>query len=227
MAKIKSRRTRMKEYNDAYPIRNPDVIERLEDFLDTKKNPEKILKKALKRADELIESREYKTIHITLYEYPFSTMRPRTFGGHTFSPNAAENKAYFKNALGKIAASFQLINTPAEIEVEAYLEMPKGIPADEVILFESKLLMPVTRPDFDNIIKCYMDMSTDVLTVDDDIFWRGELRKYYSLLPRVEIKIRFLGKHESKYIYKHLKDRKLIQEGLKSGQVKLEYLGEG
>ncbi|MDE6040472.1 MAG: RusA family crossover junction endodeoxyribonuclease [Muribaculaceae bacterium] len=217
----------MKEYNAAYPVRNPDAAARLEEYLSTKKNPNKILEKALARADEIVENRVYKSIHIILYEYPFQTMRPRTFGGHTFSPNAAENKEYFRKALDKVLQSFQLITTPAEIEVEAYLEMPKNVPPEEVLLFESKLLTPLTTPDFDNIIKCYTDMSTNVLTSDDDIFWRGELRKYYSLLPRVEMRIRFLEKHESKYIYKHLKNRKVIQEGLASGQVKLQLLGEG
>lgn len=226
MPKIKSRRTRMQEYEEAFPIRNPDALSRLESYLSKQKNPDKILQKAADKAVQILEDREYESIHITLYEYPFQTARPRTFKGHTFSPNAAENKAYFDTALHKVIETIKLINTPGEIEVEAYLEMPKAVPPEEVILFEARLLTPVEKPDYDNVGKCYTDMLTDVLIIDDDIFWRGEIKKFYSLLPRVEITIRYITKHESKYIYKKLKSRKTIKHGLETGQVVLRYIGE-
>ena len=120
----------------------------------------------------------------------------------------------------------RLINTPAEISFDVFLEMPAKVSPDEVILFEAQLLNPVDKPDYDNIEKCYTDMLTDVLVADDDIFWRGEIRKWYSLLPRVEITIRYLVKHESDYIYKKLKSRKTIKEGISTGRIVLKKIGE-
>lgn len=214
----------MLEYNAKYPNRTSDIETLLRAYVAQQKNPEKVIAKAKEKAVRIIEEREYEIIHILMYEYPFKTDRPRTMNGHTWSPNAAENKAYFNKAISKIVKTIKLINTPGELEVEAYLEMPAKVPPDEVILFETKLLKPVDKPDYDNIGKCYTDMFTGILTSDDDIFWRGEIRKYYSLLPRVDIMIRYIKKHESSYIYKKLKSRKTIKEGIDSGQIVLEKL---
>ncbi len=227
--KYTSRSQKMEEYNQKYPIRTSDVdalVERmLRDYLADQKKPEKVIAKAREKALQIINHREYETIQILMYEYPFKTDRPRTYRGHTWSPGAAENKSYFHKALKKINKVLKLINTPGEIEIEAYLEMPTHVPPDEVILFETKLMKPVDKPDYDNIGKCYTDMFTWILTVDDDIFWRGEIRKYYSLLPRVHIMIRYLKKHESDYIYRKLMARKSIKEGIATGQIVLERLG--
>lgn len=222
--KFTSRKQKMLEYNAKYPNRTSDIETLLRAYVAQQKNPEKVIAKAKEKAVRIIEEREYEIIHILMYEYPFKTDRPRTMNGHTWSPNAAENKAYFNKAISKIVKTIKLINTPGELEVEAYLEMPAKVPPDEVILFETKLLKPVDKPDYDNIGKCYTDMFTGILTSDDDIFWRGEIRKYYSLLPRVDIMIRYIKKHESSYIYKKLKSRKTIKEGIDSGQIVLEKL---
>lgn len=224
--KIKTRDALLKEYNEKYPIRNPDAEERLQQYLSTVKNPDKWIEKAREKALQILDERKYETIHTLIYEYPMKTDRPRTYNGHTFSPNAAANKDYFDKALKKTIDTIKLITTPAEIRIEAYLEMPAAVKPDEVILFEAKLLTPVDKPDYDNIGKCYTDMITDVLTSDDDIFWHGELFKFYSLLPRVDILISYITKHESDYIYKKLKNRKSIKAGIESGQVVLEKIGE-
>jgi len=223
--KIASRDQRITDYNEAYPIKIEDAVTRVEQyFTDRGWNLKKAAKKAAKKASFIVDKREYRSIHILMYEYPMKTDRPRTFNGHTFSPNAAANKDYFRKALTKIISTLQLITTPAEILIDAYLEMPSRVPPDEVILFEAKLLNPIDRPDYDNIEKCYTDMLTSVITTDDDIFYHAEITKYYSLLPRVDITIRYLNKHESDYIYKKIKGRKSIKEGIASGQIVLEKL---
>ena len=181
--KIKSRAQKLAEYDEHYPERIDDAVERVKRYLSQQKNPEKWVKKAKEKALRIMEEREFRSIHILAYEYPMKTDRPRTAGGHTFSPNAAANKNYFDK------------------------------------------LNPVDKPDYDNIGKCYTDIFTGILTADDDIFWHGEIYKWYSLLPRVDITIRYLTKHESDYIYKKLKNRKSIKAGIESGQIVLEKLG--
>lgn len=226
--KYTSRSEKMADYNARFPVRTSDpdslVEQMLREYIADQKKPEKIIAKAREKALRIIDQREYESIHILMYEYPFKTDRPRTYRGHTWSPGAADNKAYFTKALSKINSTLKLINTPGEIELAAYLEMPARVPPDEVILFETRLLKPVDKPDYDNVGKCYTDMFTWILTTDDDIFWRGEIRKYYSLLPRVDITIRYVKKHESDYIYNKLKTRKTIKQGLASGQIILEKL---
>lgn len=226
--KYTSRSEKMAKYNLEHPIRTTDpdalVEQLLRNYVVNQKNPDKVIQKAREKVLRIIDQREYESIHILMYEYPFKTDRPRTYNGHTWSPGAAENKEYFNKALKKINQTLKLINTPGEIELLAYLEMPARVPPDEVILFETRLLKPVDKPDYDNIGKCYTDMFTWILTADDDIFWRGEIRKYYSLLPRVDITIRYVCKHESDYIYRKLKSRKTIKRGIESGQIVLERL---
>ena len=90
--KIKTRKQKLLEYSEQYPVRDPEAISRLETYIRNLKNAEKWIRKAAKKALLIEEKREYRTIHITLYEYPMKTDRPRTVNGHTFSPNAAENK---------------------------------------------------------------------------------------------------------------------------------------
>lgn len=223
--KFVTRDQKIREYNESYPARIDDAVKRVECYFSERGlNLEKASKKARKKALSIIEGRRYQSIHILLYEYPMKTDRPRTSNGHTFSPNAAANKNYFDKALRKVIDTVKLITTPAEISIDAYLEMPSRVPPDEVILFEAKILNPIDKPDYDNIEKCYTDMLTSVLISDDDIFYHGEITKYYSLLPRVEITIRYLAKHESDYIFKKLKNRKSIKAGIESGQIVLEKL---
>ena len=224
--KIKTRKQKLLEYNEQYPVRDPEAVSRLETYIHNLKNAEKWIRKAAKKALLIEERREYRTIHITLYEYPMKTDRPRTVNGHTFSPNAAENKQYMRKAVSSIKKIVSLINTPASIVIDAYMEMPAQVSPDEVILFETKRLSPIDKPDYDNIGKCYTDMLTDVLITDDDIFSHGEINKWYSLLPRVEITIRYQTKHDSNYVFKKLRNRKSIREALENGTVKLEKLGE-
>ena len=224
--KIKTREQKLHEYNAKYPEKIIDANERVQRYLSLQKNPDKWIKKAQKKALLIMEEREYESIRITMYEYPMKTDRPRTYKGHTFSPNASANKKYFEAAIRQVIETVKIVNTPAEIMLDVFLEMPSTVPPDEVVLFEAQLLNPVDKPDYDNIGKCYTDMLTNVLISDDDIFWRGEIRKWYSLLPRVEIVIRYLVKHESDYIYKKLKTRKTIKDGVKSGRILLQKIGE-
>ena len=100
------------------------------------------------------------------------------------------------------------------------------VPPDEVILFEAKVLNVLDYPDYDNIGKCYTDMLKDVLIIDDNIFWSGRVRKYYSVTPRVEITIRYLTKIESDYIYRKLKNRRSIREAIQTGQCEIKKIGE-
>ena len=223
--KIKSRKEKLDEYNRAYPNRNYDWESALIEYFKSRKwNYEKSAQKALTKLETITKERKFHTIKFVMYEYPMKTDRHRTFRGHTFSPNAAANHDYFEKAVRKIIKKIKLITTPATITINAYMEMPKNVKPDEVILFELGVLNPVTTPDYDNIGKCYTDIQKNTMISDDDIFFRGTVEKFYSVIPRVEILITFLEKHESEYIMKKLKTRKSIKELINQGYVSLELI---
>ena len=169
--KIKSRKQKIEEYNQKYPNRYYDPEISLRNyFLSRGWNFDKALKKAKKKADNIEICREYESIRIVMYEQPVKTDRPRAFNSHIYSPNAAANHLYFEKAIKGICKDIKLINTPSEIIVNAYIEMPTRVPPDEVILFEGRVLDIIDMPDYDNIGKAYTDMLKNVLIIDDDIF---------------------------------------------------------
>lgn len=226
--KIKSRDQLLKEYKKEHPFTYTDLESALHKyFKDRNWNFNKAVKKASKKVSIIENNRKYKTIRIIFYEYPMKTDRPRhTRFGHTFSPNAKANNDYLRKAIKVVNKSIKLINTPATIQIDAYMEMPKQVPPDEVLLYECKVLQVEDTPDYDNIGKCYTDMLKNNIVVDDDIFYSGTINKYYSVVPRVEITIRYIESHESDYVYKKLKTRKSIKELIAAGSVELKRLGD-
>lgn len=222
---FKSRQKLLKEYEKQYPNRTTDLEKAVREYFKSRKwDYDKACKKAIRRLTQIEQEREYESIHIIMYEYPMKTDRPRVFRGHAFSPNAAANHEYFEKAIKKVVKSFKLINTPAEVYIDAYIEMPAAVPPHEVLLFETRVLDPVSYPDYDNIGKCYTDMFKNVLVVDDDIFHIGQIRKFYSVIPRIEITIRYLRKHESDFVYKKIISRKSVKELIKMGMCEVNKL---
>lgn len=221
--KIKSRKQKLEEYNTQYPNRyyDPEILLR-NYFYQRGWNYDKAEKKAKKKLENIEINRKYETIRVVMFERPVKTDRPRAFNSHIYSPNAAANHQYFEKAVKGICKDIKLINTPAEIVINAYIEMPARVPPDEAILFEGRVLDIVDMPDYDNIGKAYTDMLKNVLIVDDDIFHRGEINKYYSVMPRVEIIIRYQVSHDSDYIYKKIKSRKSVKAAIEAGQLELQ-----
>ena len=62
----------------------------------------------------------------------------------------------------------------------------------DTYLAELGLIRPLLKPDFDNIAKKYSDMYNGNVWLDDSLVIDGRIRKYYSILPRVEIRLRYI-----------------------------------
>ncbi len=221
--KIVTRDQLIKKYNKKYKNIINDPEKRLKDYFSERGlDFNKAVIKAEEKMIKILENIEYKYIKLTLYEYPMKTDRPRQGRHGVYSPNAKSNKNYLTKGIKSIKKTLKLINTPAKITIDAYMEMPESLPSDEIILYEAKILKVLTTPDYDNIGKCYTDMLKDNIIIDDDIFHEGLVRKYYSTLPRVEIVIGYQTAHDSDYIYKKMKTRKSIKEAIKLGIIELE-----
>ena len=69
----------------------------------------------------------------------------------------------------------------------------------EVILAEKGLIRPLVTPDFDNLAKTYTDALQGVLLLNDNIITSGRVEKYFSIKPRINIKLRWQKEFDSKY----------------------------
>ena len=211
--KIKSRKQRENEYNSQYGNVSNDVYERLRFFLGDDFN-EKLLDDANKRIKEAREKVKYNQIKITFYEEPYQSHRPRvnfhTRGLHV--PLAKENLNFVKNFVNDLKEEIKLVSTPMRVDLVAYFPMPNNIKPVEVLLYETEHDMAIGKPDFDNILKAYVDMIRESIILDDDIVSESYFKKYYSLKPRVILTITYTNGFVSEHSYKKITTRKSFKD---------------
>ena len=64
------------------------------------------------------------------------------------------------------------------------------------------------KPDVDNIEKKYYDAFNYNIWLDDSLIVDADIHKYYSVLPRLEIYIRYLNYITNAYQYNQIINRK-------------------
>ena len=79
---------------------------------------------------------------------------------------------------------------PLSMEIDAYYQIPKSTSKTKALQMVSKNILPVVKPDLDNIVKIICDALNDVAYHDDAQIVAVTVKKYYSLDVRVEVKIR-------------------------------------
>src|SRR5690606_35289138 len=87
----------------------------------------------------------------------------------------------------------------SKIIMDMYLPIPSGMSKIDILLAELKLIRPLSRPDWDNFGKTYSDMIQKHLLLEDCLVVDGRVRKFYSLKPRIEIRIIYQDKFDSKF----------------------------
>ena len=75
----------------------------------------------------------------------------------------------------------------------------------EKICAELGIIRPTSKPDWDNVAKAYCDMIQGILIYDDSLIVEGNSRKFYSLKPRIEIKIEYMEDYDSKFNKRKIK----------------------
>lgn len=174
----------------------------------------------------MIDSFHYSNeLYIVLYEEPEGSPRPRarliTKNNLTtlaksnpshiqiYSLTGAADKAFFKRLQtdNEMFQVDQLICTPCIVRYEAYLHTPTSFNTMDTYMAELGIIRPITKPDFDNIEKKYSDMMTGNIWLDDALVVESSMSKYYSILPRVEIRLRFLNLLYNKYQYDSISKR--------------------
>ena len=101
----------------------------------------------------------------------------------------------------------QMICTPCTVDINMYFKTPSYFNKTQTILAEIGLERPITKPDFDNGAKKYSDMFNANVWLDDTLVIDGSVHKYYSVLPRVEIGLRYLNMLYNNHQYKSITNR--------------------
>ena len=81
-------------------------------------------------------------------------------------------------------------------------------------------IRPIIKPDFDNIEKSYGDAFTGNIWIDDIVVVDATIRKYYSVLPRMEIDLKYSNQLCNQHQYKAMIRRKDYTE-----EMDIKYFG--
>lgn len=234
---MKSKKQKMLEYEENYSNIPKNYIDRLNWLYDTLKIDDKKSQEIIQARNSFINSTYYETIRIVLYEIPEYTPRPRArlinkkgiinaaTGNNSFiqvySITGRQNREYMKQfAQSNLGELETLLCTPCDIEYRSYFPTPKYYNKTQIFLAEIGLDRPVSKPDFDNIEKAYGDSFTGNIWLDDILVVDATIRKYYSVLPRVEIDLMYSNQLYNLHQYKAMIKRKDYTE-----EMKVKYFG--
>lgn len=221
----KTRSKKLEEYESKYSNIPKDYNQRLEYMINNMKLSESKMISILNKKSNMEQSLQYFDFKVVLYEDPEGAKRPRfrlinmrnymnvaihdpSFV-HVYSPNAAEDHNYMHKLIDNELVSLStFIQTPATIKINTFHKTPSYFNSTDIILAEIGLHRPTTKPDFDNIAKKYCDMFNANIWLDDAFVQDGEVHKYYSILPRVDIHIRYLNYVTNYHQYSQIVNRK-------------------
>ena len=200
-------------YHEKYQHIPKDYLERLAYLYRIKPYTKEHLNSLLQKIDAL-KNVEWDSVTYIFYMEPRSAPRPklntRTF---TFYVKDAKNfKQVFDDFKEQHSDLECVISTPCEIITKAYIETPKSMSLEEMMAAELELIHHVNSPDYDNIAKRYTDMVQETLISNDSIIFRGVVEKFYSILPRVEITVKFMKSYDCKYNKRTIEKRKSFTE---------------
>ena len=223
--KHKSRKQKASEYEQKYGDIPVDFHERLSWLYDKLRITEsQAFDIMLKRAD-MLGSLYFYDINVVLFEVPEGSPRPRfrlvnrqnlanmaianpSFI-HVYSITGAEDNKFMRRLIdaGELSQLDPLICTPCDVDICAYMRTPTSFNKTDTILAEMGLIRPIYKPDFDNIAKKYSDMFNKNVWLDDTLVIDGSIHKYYSVLPRIEIRIRYLNMLYNRSQYNSITNR--------------------
>lgn len=222
---MKSRKEKFIEYQDKYGNIPQDYRERLNYMCDKYKLSPKRMREIISTRDSILNSMYYKSLKICLYEEPEGTPRPRARLINRYNildeSKADSNFIQIYSITGKADNMYmkklvsqndyleanELIYTPCDVCVNVYFKPPSSFTINDLFLAEIGLIRPIKKPDWDNIGKKYSDMYNGNIWLDDDLVIDGQVRKWYSILPRVEIDLKYTNMLFNKSQYNQMKSR--------------------
>ena len=220
-------------YESKYSEIPRDYIERLSWMYDkyhiTKAKAEEILRAKYNILSSLYYSDD---ILVVLYEEPEGSPRPRaryvnksnltsyakSDPGYiqVYSLTGASDRKFMKRLIddNDLMKLDHLICTPCDVEYNTFSKTPSSYNTINTFLSEVGIIRPVSKPDFDNMEKKYADMYNGNVWIDDALVQDAAIHKYYSILPRVEIRLKFLNllytKAQYEQIIKRVEDPNIV-----------------
>lgn len=189
----------IKEYQENYGNIPNDFFDRFKLLLKRLNLSDRNLKEIRTKLRGFMNLKWEKVGYVICF-YPKASPRPRLSGQtkRFYVSEAKSNNDSFKKFCNECAID-TFITTPCRILIETYHKMPSNLSKVDTILAELKLIRPISRPDWDNLGKTYSDMIQNNVILDDSLIVDGREVKYYSIKPRVEIRIEYMTKYDSKY----------------------------
>ena len=222
---MKKRKQKAEEYESKYSHIPRDYYQRLQWMYDNMKLSDRTVREIFSKRDAMLASLYYNEFFIVLYEEPEGTPRPRfrlinrrnisnaamSNGSfvQVYSITGADDQKFMKRLINKndFMQFNQQLCTPLEITYDAFFKTPSGFNKVDTVLAEVGLIRPLTKPDWDNIGKKYSDMYNSNIWLDDSFVVSGTVNKYYSILPRVEIRLKYLNMVYNRYQYNAIRNR--------------------
>lgn len=215
----KTRKQKQDEYDRKYAGIPLDYRERLEYLYDSLKISDSQAFEILHKRDMMINNLSYFDTQVILFEVPEGSPRPRfrivnrsnlsnmaisnpNFV-HVYSLTGKEDNMFMKRLMSQedFNALDSMICTPCIIDIYAFFKTPSYYNREDTILAEIGLHRPISKPDWDNIGKKYSDMFNANVWLDDTLVIDGSIHRYYSILPRIEIRLRYLNMVYNKHQY--------------------------
>ena len=222
---MKKRKQKAEEYENKYSHIPRDYYQRLQWMYDNMKLSDRTVREIFSKRDAMLASLYYNEFFIVLYEEPEGTPRPRfrlinrrnisnaamSNGSfvQVYSITGADDQKFMKRLINSndFMQFNQQLCTPLEITYDAFFKTPSGFNKVDTVLAEVGVIRPLTKPDWDNIGKKYSDMYNSNIWLDDSFVVSGTVNKYYSILPRVEIRLKYLNMVYNRYQYNAIRNR--------------------
>lgn len=221
----RNRQQKQLEYEQKFghiPINYRDRLEWMYDNYNITPSKED---RIIDKRNAMLNSLFYHDIDLVLYQLPEGTPRPRfrlvnrtnftdcaLSNGqfvHVYNLYAKEDNMYMNRMVeSEIRNLDHLICTPINVVFNIFLKTPNTFNTEDTFLSEMGLIRPIIKPDYDNLAKKYSDMSNHNIWLDDQFVISGTVNRYYSILPRIEINIRYLNMLYNKYQYNAVTGRR-------------------
>lgn len=208
---MKTRNQKAEEYEEKYSHIPRDYNDRLAYLYDVLHLNPNMNSAIIDKRNAMMNTLQYTELKIILYEDPEGSPRPRfrlvnrkNFANqalanpnfvHVYSITGAADQRFMKRLLTEndFFGIQNLIYTPSDIVIDTFKATPSSFNRIDTVLAEIGLINPITKPDWDNCGKKYSDMFNSNIWLDDNLVISGTVRKFYSILPRVEITLNYLN----------------------------------
>ena len=225
---LMTRKNRKQKHNE-YVAKYGDIpigyAERLEYLYDKLRITDQQAFSIMMKRNAMVADLQFFDTQIILFEVPEGSPRPRfrlinrnnisnmamanpNFV-HVYSLTGQEDNAFMKRLMTQEDFTMidQMICTPCIVDINLFFKTPSCYNREDTILAEIGIHRPITKPDWDNAGKKYSDMFNANIWLDDTLVIDGAVHKYYSILPRVEIRLRYLNMLYNKHQYSSITHR--------------------